>query len=102
MCGSHSLYVFMYRGEDAPALVEALPVADSVYTVNNTTLRDMALAGPLYLPADPSPLVVMELTSVAKLHFMFTMLGMTHIYVVSPGGVLIGVVTKKDLIDLRL
>ena len=54
------------------------------------------------LPADSTPITVDELTSLSKLHFMFTMLGLSHVFVTGPGGHLIGVVVKKDLIDLKL
>lgn len=57
---------------------------------------------PILIPADPAPLSVPALTSVAKLHHMFVMLNMSHVFVVGGGGELIGVVTKKDLIELRL
>jgi len=49
-----------------------------------------------YPNVDPCPFQVVDKTSLSKLHFIFTMLGITHCYVTCHGR-LVGIVTKKEL-----
>ncbi|KAL6067906.1 Chloride channel protein 2 [Balamuthia mandrillaris] len=48
---------------------------------------------------DPCPFQVVDKTPLSKVHFMFSMLGLTHAYVTS-GGTLVGIITKRDLMRL--
>jgi len=50
---------------------------------------------------DNSPIMITAKTSIPKVHFLFTMLAMRYMYVVERGK-LVGVLTKKDLIQLKL
>eukprot|EP01095_Lingulamoeba_sp_RSL-Kostka_P014105 TRINITY_DN6035_c0_g1_i1.p1 TRINITY_DN6035_c0_g1~~TRINITY_DN6035_c0_g1_i1.p1 ORF type:complete len:712 (+),score=240.55 TRINITY_DN6035_c0_g1_i1:82-2217(+) len=46
---------------------------------------------------DPPPLQISEQTSLSKIHYIFTMLGISHVYVTVRGR-LVGVITKSDLL----
>jgi CBS domain-containing protein len=49
------------------------------------------------VPVDSSAMQVSEQTSMAKVHFLFTVLGLSHIYITARGR-LVGVITRKLLI----
>lgn len=53
------------------------------------------------IPIDPAPFVVNERTPIERVAFSFSMLGLSHAFVLSAGR-LIGVITKKNLIDQNL
>lgn len=50
---------------------------------------------------DPAPYILPAGTPAGKLHFIFSMLGISHAYVIE-NGKLVGVVVKKDLIAAKL
>lgn len=56
----------------------------------------------LWIDFDPSPFTFPALASMSKIHFFFTMLGVSHGYVITNRGVLVGVISKKDLIEREL
>ncbi len=51
----------------------------------------------LAMTTDLTPFVVYEKTPLSKVHFLFTMLGLQQVYVVSRG-VVIGVITVNDFL----
>jgi chloride channel 2 len=55
----------------------------------------------LVVPIDPAPFQIHVMTPLTKAHFLFSMLGLSHAWVMSEGK-LLGVLTKKDLINARL
>ena len=52
----------------------------------------------LWVEYDPSPFTFSVFTTMPKIHFLFAMVGVSHGYVVTNEGTLVGVITKKDLI----
>jgi hypothetical protein len=50
------------------------------------------------VPVDLSPFIMTERAPLYKMHFAFAMMGVSHALIVSAGK-LVGVVTKKDLLD---
>jgi hypothetical protein len=53
------------------------------------------------LEIDPSPFCITELTSMNKIYYLFTMLGLSHAWVTSFGK-LTGVLTKKQMIKVEI
>jgi chloride channel 2 len=49
---------------------------------------------------EPAPFQISHLTPLTKVYFLFSMLGLSHAWV-TQRGILIGVITKKDLISLK-
>jgi hypothetical protein len=70
-----------------------------VYYSGETNSEDDANA--FVVPMDPAPFQIHVMTPLTKAHFLFSMLGLSHAWVVSEGR-LVGVLTKKDLINARL
>jgi CBS-domain-containing membrane protein len=63
--------------------------------VQNETVREFTIG------FDPSPLSVSIFSPLTKLHFLFSTLRLSHVWVTA-GGKLVGVVAKKDMIDAKL
>lgn len=53
------------------------------------------------LQYDPAPYTMQVHTPIAKVHFLFSMLGISHAFVLEKGK-LVGVLVKKDLINAKL
>jgi hypothetical protein len=70
-----------------------------VYYAGETNSEDDANA--FVVPMDPAPFQIHVMTPLTKAHFLFSMLGLSHAWIVSEGR-LVGVLTKKDLINARL
>jgi hypothetical protein len=53
-----------------------------------------------FLEIDRAPFTVMEMTSLSKIHFLFTMLNLSQLFVIRKG-VLIGIITKNDFLKKK-
>jgi len=53
-----------------------------------------------FLEIDRAPFCVMELTSLSKIHFLFTMLNLSQLFVIRKG-VLVGIITKNDFLKKK-
>jgi len=53
-----------------------------------------------FLEIDRAPFSVMEETSMSKIHFLFTMLNLSQLFVIRKG-VLIGIITKNDFLKKK-
>lgn len=71
----------------------AADIIDDLFAMEEATV---------YLPADPTPLCLDELTPLSKIRYLFLQLTCNHAYVKNPYGRLVGIITLRDLIDLKL
>ena len=53
-----------------------------------------------FLEIDRAPFTVMEMTALSKIHFLFTMLNLSQLFVIRKG-VLIGIITKNDFLKKK-
>lgn len=53
-----------------------------------------------FLEIDNAPFVVMEDTSLSKIHFLFTMLNLSQLFVIRKG-ILVGIITKNDFLKKK-
>lgn len=53
-----------------------------------------------FLEVDKAPFTVMEDTSLSKIHFLFTMLNLSQLFVIRKG-VLVGIITKNDFLKKK-
>jgi signal-transduction protein with cAMP-binding, CBS, and nucleotidyltransferase domain len=53
------------------------------------------------LQYDPAPYTMQVHTPIAKVHFLFSMLSISHAFIIDKGK-LVGVLVKKDLINAKL
>lgn len=53
-----------------------------------------------FLDIDNAPFTVMEMTALSKIHFLFTMLNLSQLFVIRKG-VLIGIITKNDFLKKK-
>jgi len=77
--------------------IDVSNIIEGSVTNPNTTLHQHS---ELMIEYDPAPFQISSLTRYYKLHFIFSMLGLSHAWIVTEGK-LIGVVTKKDMIKLE-
>eukprot|EP01028_Stygiella_incarcerata_P010267 TRINITY_DN521_c4_g1_i1.p1 TRINITY_DN521_c4_g1~~TRINITY_DN521_c4_g1_i1.p1 ORF type:complete len:158 (+),score=53.75 TRINITY_DN521_c4_g1_i1:185-658(+) len=54
-----------------------------------------------YIELDSAPLALSERTPLSKVHFVFSMMVISHAFIVSSGK-LVGIITKKDLIKRKI